>query len=70
MRNDEDTNPKLLPVVNLRIVMPRVCATCKHGGNEGEGSFVCHRPEGPVWDIGDGFHWLRVCDRYTRAPNW
>ena len=45
--------------------MPRVCASCRHGDYDGDGSYVCVRPDGPVFDTGSGEHWMRVCDRYA-----
>jgi hypothetical protein len=57
---------KLLPAINLRPVIPRVCATCAYGAIEG-GSFACIRPGGYANDVGDMRHWTHTCDRWKQG---
>lgn len=61
---EETKKRELLPVKNVHQYIPPVCDFCKHG-HVGEGLFVCNRPNGPTFDVGDGKHYTTTCDRYT-----
>ena len=57
---------ELLPVRNLRRVIPRMCGTCAHGTFD-DGSFVCQRQNGPIFDAGDRTELLHVCDLWQNG---
>ena len=64
MQESAANTKRLLPVKNLRTVWPRTCATCKCGSYDGNGFYVCSRPDGPSFEVGDGEHHEKVCDRH------
>jgi hypothetical protein len=65
----EETTPrkrKLLPVIRVTFVRPKVCGSCRYGSfEENGGSFNCQRPNGPSFDAGDKLYWYRTCSRWT-----
>lgn len=60
---------RLLPVRDLQLKPPRVCATCKHGRID-DGSLECLRPNGPTFDTGVGNHWYYVCSGYVYGEEY
>lgn len=56
----------LLPPANLRSTTPRCCDTCKLGAYDGQGAFICRRPDGPIFDVTDKGQHTHVCDRWRR----
>lgn len=63
--NEELRNPNILPPLNLHVTTMKVCSTCKHGTWD-DGSFVCRRPFGPIWDAGDREEERHVCNRWGK----
>ena len=62
----------LLPPANKRRRLPQVCGHCQYFNYSGDGLARCIRPDGPVWDSGDGYEWMTTCDRfkqYRDKPN-
>lgn len=62
----EGENNRLLPVKNVRFISLRSCQYCKCGSYDGSGSYVCSRPGGPVFDVGDMQHYEMTCDRFIK----
>lgn len=61
---EETALRKLLhPAKHVRVVTPRVCATCTYGRII-NGTFDCLRQDGFSADTGDLDHWYHVCDGY------
>lgn len=58
---------ELKPPKNLRLVIVRCCDTCKSGSYD-DGSFICARPDGPVWSAGDKTELVYVCDYWSVFP--
>ncbi len=56
---------KLLPVLDVQTVTPRVCATC-HYGRIRNGAFECLREGGYHHDVGDMLHWYHACKFYRK----
>lgn len=63
-----DRDPRLSPVRDLRTRRFRACSNCDLGRFV-EGSFVCRRPGGPIWDAGDLYHYEYVCSGWRKTPN-
>ena len=64
-------NPKA-PPKNLRQITPRCCGNCAYGrwDSNPPAGIDCLRPDGPVFDFGDGMYWFTVCDGWKDpAPN-
>ncbi len=53
--------------VNFRVVIPRICYTCKYFMVQRQGSWSCERSSAAHVDITDGKQYLSVCDGYKRC---